>query len=85
MGGTNDPPERIDDQDDDLKAGEEVREPLLDLQSTISSAPYLPPEALHSKPCRQGDLRISLPHASHQPARDPESNFYHFRFMLKSL
>jgi hypothetical protein len=25
MGGTNDPPERDDDQDDDLKAGEEVR------------------------------------------------------------
>jgi hypothetical protein len=25
MGGTNDPPERNDDQDDDLKAGEEVR------------------------------------------------------------
>jgi len=24
MGGTNDPPERNDDQDDDLKAGEEV-------------------------------------------------------------
>jgi hypothetical protein len=25
MGGTYDPPERNDDQDDDLKAGEEVR------------------------------------------------------------
>jgi hypothetical protein len=25
MGGTNDPPERNEDQDDDLKAGEEVR------------------------------------------------------------
>jgi hypothetical protein len=25
MGGTNEPPERNDDQDDDLKAGEEVR------------------------------------------------------------
>jgi len=25
MGGTNDPLERNDDQDDDLKAGEEVR------------------------------------------------------------
>jgi hypothetical protein len=24
LGGTNDPPERNDDQDDDLKAGEEV-------------------------------------------------------------
>jgi hypothetical protein len=33
MGGTNDPPERNEDQDDDLKAGEEV--------STITSVSSL--------------------------------------------
>jgi len=30
MGGTYDPPERNDDQDDDLKAGEEVSSPYRD-------------------------------------------------------
>jgi hypothetical protein len=41
MGGTNEPPERNDDQDDDLKAGEEVR----GIKVIYHKADLIPPSA----------------------------------------
>jgi len=46
MGGTDDPPERNDDQDDDLKAGEEVsfdNNLFADIHINIPCAQYMSP------------------------------------------